>query len=154
MITWFDTDARGEFSGWVSPGSREMDVTVAAPGFDFRLFHAAVPAAGMQVRVDQRGGTIIMPAAKGEFLPFLQHAGATLYNPSVLDDWYTTPVGHDQFAVAAMEPGAWSVCMIRVIEREALVAGRIDRAERCSEGFLAPYGSLTFAKPPILRKAK
>ena len=154
MVGAFETDARGEFSGWVSPGARAMDVAIAAPGFDFRLFRAAVPAAGLQVTVDQRGGTIIMPAAQGELRPFLQHAGATLYDLSLLERWHIVPAGEDQFAAAAMEPGPWSVCMIRYDEREALLAGTIDRAERCSEGFLAPYGTLTFGKPAILRKQK
>jgi hypothetical protein len=154
MVGSVKTNERGVFSGTVSAGSRQMDVTVAAPGFDFRLFHTAVPPTGLEVRVDQRGGTIMMPAQSGDLLPYLQHAGATLFAPMIVERWYSRRVGSDSIAVSAMEPGAWSVCMARSSEYRELLAGRIDRAERCAEGFLAPYGTMTFARPRILGKKK
>jgi hypothetical protein len=147
------TDFRGEFAATAPPQTRELDVIVGAPGFDVRMFHTRTPEAPMQLRVSQEGGRITVPASDGDFHPFLQHAGATL---SVGESHLRGLQAHlrtgelRQVSLWPLEPGPYSLCMLRYSEWPLLLAGLLDRTQHCSEGFLPPHGELTFAAPRVV----
>jgi hypothetical protein len=148
------TDFRGEFHAIAPPGARELDVIVGAPGFDVRLFHTRTPEGPMELRVVQQGGRIVVPASTGELHPYLQHAGATMYvgQSQVRGLQAHLREGEPrQVILWPLEPGPYSLCMLRHSEQPLLRAGLLDRTQRCTEGFLPPHGELTFAVPAVLR---
>lgn len=144
------TNFRGEFAAVAPPGAREIDLLVGAPGFDFRMFHTQIAERPLQVRVTQQGGTIVIPAPVGDLQPYLQHAGAVHFAGGPTVHGLQVRTRDQQVVLSPMEPGPYSLCMIRHAEERALRAGLLDRRERCSEGFLPPYGELTFSPPRIL----
>lgn len=145
------SDARGAFGVFAPPGAREVDMSVAAPGFDFRMFHTRIAEGILTVPMSQLGGTITVPSARGELNPYLQHAGAIESAASLV--WCCDAFETDgKLVMPSMEPGPYSLCYIRDRERMALRAGRINRAMQCVEGFLPPHGTLVFAAPPALEK--
>jgi hypothetical protein len=148
------TDFRGEFRATAPPGARELDVIVGAPGFDVRLFHTRTPDGPMELRVVQQGGRIVVPASAGDLHPYLQHSGATMYvgQSQVRGLQAHLREGEPrQVILWPLEPGPYSLCMLRHAEQPLLRAGLLDRTDRCTEGFLPPHGELTFAAPPVLR---
>ena len=146
------TDARGAFGVFAPPGAREVDLSVAAPGFDFRMLHTRVPSGPITIQVRQEGGTIVVPAAAGDLQPYLQHAGATEAVSLLTSLWSVQEAG-GKLVIPAMEPGPYSLCFIRHNEHHALRAGRVDRARHCTEGFLPHQGTLVLPPPPVLANA-
>lgn len=150
------TDARGQFVAVVPGAARQIDVTVEAAGFDLRLLHTPIGNDVLQLKLEQRGGSLVLPAAEaGDLQPYLEHAGATRPLASILDGPFAHRLsvgGETRVAISPIEPGAYSVCMVTHSEREALRAGAIDRRERCTDGYLPPYGTVTLASPKITRR--
>ena len=138
-----ESDATGEFASIVPAAAREVNVFVAPPGFVLKLFHTHLqPGKMMNIPVDQRGGTLIVPGASGTLLPQLAHAGATSSALLIPEPWRTTPVEAERVVLESLEPGSWTLCMIAPNEYAAFDAGfRPD--DRCASGFLPPFGTLT-----------
>jgi hypothetical protein len=150
-IPFNETNAAGEFTTALPAGAKEIDVAAAAPGFDFRIVHTRLQDGMMlNIKVDQRGGTLTIPVPRGPTHPFLVHSGAVVpaeiaasQTPS---QQLTSAEGERHLVLNAMEPGVYAICSLRPDEVPALRAGAVDRKARCVDGFLAPYSSLSFGK--------
>jgi protocatechuate 3,4-dioxygenase beta subunit len=148
-IPFNETNAAGEFTTALPAGAREIDVAAAAPGFDFRIVHTRLLDGMMlNIKVDQRGGTLTIPVPRGSTHPFLVHSGAVVpaeiaasQTPS---QQQTSAEGEHHLVLNAMEPGVYAICSLRPDEVPAFRAGAIDHNARCSTGFLAPFSTLSF----------
>lgn len=136
------TDAAGELSTTIAPGSKEIDVSVLPPGFAAKLFHTHVQGGTLNVRVDQRGGTISVPAPAGELHPFLFHNGALMNAEAYLGDWQAR-VEAGRIVISSIDGGVYAVCMRSVADARA--AARAD-AKDCSSGILPQFGTLTLGE--------
>ena len=147
------TDISGEFSGTVAPGAREIDVIVAPPGFAFRMVHTRLYTGMMlNLKVEQRLGTIVLPLRSGATRAFLSHAGALVSAESIPFNWPSATIQRlsgveARLVLAAAEPGPYLLCYLKNEEAAAFRAGVIDRETHCSEGFLAPFGTLELELP-------
>jgi hypothetical protein len=138
------TDEKGEFSTTVSPGAREIDVFVAAPGFALKMFHTRIREASLIVPVDQRGGNLTVPAPHdgGPRHPYLVHNGMW-YPADALDGRFARQESN-RVVIRAIDPGAYTLCVATHDEANAARHG-IMFARPCSNVFLAPYGNASFA---------
>jgi hypothetical protein len=156
LIMPAQTNFRGEFGATAPRAARELDIIVGAPGFDIKMFRQRAPVGPLQIRVTQHGGRLVIPMGTGDLEPYLQHAGATEFLGQHIRGMQAQIRGGDgatpQLVLSPLEPGPYSLCMIRHTEAPLLRAGLLDRHERCTEGFLPPHGELTFAPPRVLKQ--
>ncbi|HEX8617990.1 MAG TPA: carboxypeptidase-like regulatory domain-containing protein [Thermoanaerobaculia bacterium] len=157
LIMPAETNFRGEFGAVAPRAARELDVIVGAPGFDVRMFRQRAPTGPLQIRVTQHGGRLVIPLASNDLEPYLQHAGATEFLGEHIRGMQAQIRGGAggaprQLVLGPLEPGPYSLCLIRHIEAPLLRAGLVDRNERCSEGYLPPHGELIFATPRVIKQ--
>ena len=132
------TNANGEFACPIAGGTRELDFSVDAPGFAYKMFHLVVSENGIDVPMDQAGGTLIVdvPPFNGDdpsTLPFLIHLGARRALPYIgRPAFQKTDTGY-RIRVAMLERGEYRVC--------------IGTTDRCASGFLPPLGELSLVLP-------
>jgi len=147
-VPWGDgtpdmTDANGRFASTAPPHAREIDVWVFAPGFAFKMVHTNIRHGELELQVDQRGGTVVVPAATADGRrAYLQHAGALIPAQVLVRMWAGGTGSSGTFAIPSMEAGQYAVCMLAPSEERAFHIGLINAGERCRDGFLAPFGSL------------
>jgi hypothetical protein len=134
------TDGNGEFDGTIAAAAREMDVMVEAPGLAFKAVHTRVQAGMLNLALDAATGQLLVPAPTAAMRPYLLHAGAFVPAQLLLNDWEARIEG-DRMQIGSMEPGSYSVCMLRDAEVAAFRAGSIDAQQRCVSGFLPPFGT-------------
>jgi hypothetical protein len=132
------TNANGEFACPMTGGTREIDFSVEAPGFAYKMFHLTVPEKGIDVPLDQAGGTLIVDAPPFDgndpsSLPFLIHAGARRAVPYVGRPAFEKTEHGYRIRIAMLERGEYRVC--------------IGATDRCVGGFLAPLGELSLMVP-------
>jgi hypothetical protein len=134
------TDGNGEFDATIAAAAREMDVFVEAPGLAFKAVHTRVQAGMLNLALDAATGQLVVPAPTTAMRPYLLHAGAFVPGQLLLNDWDAQIQG-DHLQLGSMEPGSYSVCMLRDAEVAAFRAGAIDARQRCVSGFLPPFGT-------------
>lgn len=137
-------DERGEFEALLAPGSREVDVFAAAPGFAFRAFHAGVPPGrDLTVLVDQEGGSLTAHWPDSELRPFLFHAGAFFEADRLVRDW-NARLAPGELSVTDIESGMYTLCMLTLDEIDPLRLrrGSVD-PKRCASGYVPRYGAAT-----------
>jgi Carboxypeptidase regulatory-like domain len=132
------TNANGEFACPMAAGTRQVDFTVEAPGFAYKMFHLMVTDKGIDVPLDQAGGTLVVDAppfdgADASTLPFLIHAGARRALPYIGRPAFEKTDRGYRIRVALLERGEYQVC--------------IGMTQRCANGFLPPLGELSLVVP-------
>jgi len=134
------TDASGELWTTISPGAKELDVLVFPPGFSSRLFHTRVLGGTLTLHVEQNGGTVSVPESDGDLHPYLLHNGAISLAEGYLGVWNARVAG-SQLVIPALDPGLYTLCMLRYSEVVSARAGAPPR--KCRSGFLPQFGELT-----------
>ena len=131
-VSTHTTDAAGRFFTTVPPGTSELDVRAAAPGFAYTIGHVRYENRVLQVSVSQQGGELRIVTGKGERFR-LKHAGAIVDIDQIRNSWMTADQPDGSIRIDEMEPGLYSLC----------------NETRCVDGFLAPFGSvrLELAEP-------
>jgi hypothetical protein len=148
------TDSQGRFTLSVPPATRELQVTVSAPGFALRTLRLPVPEnREIVLGLEQTAGTLVLEMDRG--LDYsnpnaptvvLLHGGALEWL-SYLLNWATTAGAQRQgeggkWVVPAVEPGAYQACWVFPAERPGLDFG-ITPSARCVSGYLASNGELS-----------
>ncbi len=136
------TNANGEFSCPLSPGTSEVDLSVQAPGFAYKMFHLKVTDGPIEIPVDQAGGTLIVDSPDFDgvdlaTLPYLIHNGARRALPYIGRPAFEKIDHGYRIKVSMLERGQYQVC--------------IGASQRCASGFLPPLGELTLAIPEVQR---
>ena len=145
-------DAQGHFEVTLPPPTREILLTVSAPGFALRTLRLPVPEdRTLNVGVEQSAGTLIVEPGEPLDLTdpnspmiFLLHGGSVEALPYLLS-WAIstgTPPDARRPVIPAVEPGAYQACLVLPSERPALDFG-ITPPDRCVSGILASNGELT-----------
>ena len=150
------SDSEGRFTLRLPRQTREVHLTVGAPGFALRLLRAAVPEDGpLSVGLDQASGTLIVESqetivwvAPGPGL-YVIHGGA-FEGLGYLSLWaYRNGVDNSgpeqrRVVIPFLEPGAYTVCRVDAAARAALDQGVLP-AKGCARGQLPANGELTLA---------
>lgn len=157
------TDAQGRFEVRLPPKTQEMILTVAAPGFAFRILRVPVPEdRKLGIGVEQLAGTLVIePQDSLDYrdpnspMVYLLRGGAVENLPTLLA-WAATsgagPRQEGRAVIPGVEPGDYQVCLALPSERLGLDFG-ITPPDRCAGGTLASNGELTL-KVPGLRAAR
>jgi hypothetical protein len=136
------TDADGEVWTFTAPKAKELDIQVLAPGFTAFMFHTQVHPGTLNVRVDQRGGTLIVPTGKEGRSPYLLHNGAIEAAEMFLNSSWPSRVENDHVIIPAIDSGAYTLCMMTWRDVAAIRAGA-PPPRGCVSGTLAEFGTLT-----------
>lgn len=138
-----NADADGHFRFPLPPRTRELILSVAAPGFAYRLMRLTPGTDPINIRVEQLGGTLAVDSAlkKDGMRPYVLHDGAALTawafaylaNAKLTAD----PAERLRFEVDDVAPGEYSLCWLASIE-EAVA----PPAGRCVSGFVVPQAHL------------
>lgn len=140
----------GEFDLRLPPGTRDVTLAVAAPGYAFRMMRVAPRGEAIDVAVDQSGGTLAVdvPRAERGRHPYLVHDGAVF--SAAAASYFSGARMLDgarlRFEIAQTEPGGYSVCWLADAEVLAAATGVLP-AGRCTSGLLSRQGSLRLAMP-------
>lgn len=150
------TDVSGRFAFLLPNDSTECDFIVDAPGFALRLFHRAVAADSVTIRVDQRGGKLRLrlPQATNDGNvqhPWLIHDGGAVSAYALVRRRGSVPAA--MVPEGFLEPGAYRLCLGRVEELRAFRAG-ISPPGRCVSGLLVPFGDLELDATAIAASGK
>jgi hypothetical protein len=127
------TDSEGHFSAQIPAGTRELNVSVAAPGFAFWMGRAHLPDDHtVAITVDRNGGTLRLRLTGQPSGVFLVRDGVHISLSYLLQ--LAGHVGENGVVVPQLAPGHYAACRIP--------DGRMLR--RLSRGFL-PQDSCTTA---------
>lgn len=138
------TDVTGEFSGTVPPKAQEMDVVLLS-SFACKMVHTRVRQGTLTLLVESAGGTLIVPAPKDGLHPVLVHGGAAVA-AEVIGPHLGSTISDGRMSVPRMEPGPYSMCMVRVEQFLSIRATpSLYDLPNCQSGFLAPSGELRLA---------
>ncbi len=138
------TDVNGIATLLLRPGTQELDVYVAAPGFPLRTLHRHIDESRLLVRVGQiRGGNLRIRLPNFEHRDdrgFVIHDGAVFgsFLFGIVRDMRTDPV---DVTLADIEAGQYAVCFVPGDARGSLRAGSLP-PDRCRAGQLDPGGEL------------
>ncbi len=148
------SDSQGRVTLYLPPATREMFVTVSAPGFSLRTLRLPVPESReLVLGLEQAAGTLVVEmdrpldyADPNAPSVILLHGGA-FEGLGPLLRWAASAgvqrQGEDsKWVVPAMEPGAYQACWIFPAERPGLDFG-ITPPSRCASGYLASNGELS-----------
>jgi hypothetical protein len=121
------SDGNGRYVHRLPPSVASFDLAVAAPGFAFMLDHVEYHDKPLLSIVDQRSGTLSLRGSQVDRM-VLRHNGARIWVSMLLvPSWTGRMETEHEIVIPAMEAGPWSLCS----------------AERCVDGFLVPFGTLT-----------
>jgi hypothetical protein len=145
------TDAEGRFRVRLDAQTDAVVLSILAPGFTFehRRFRTDVP---LEISLSQAGGTLELTSAPadGAPMPLIEYAGEYL-SLGVLRGW--TQMNGGQFGdrsavrVSQLPPGHYVVCAPREGQTHADLLRAPRSAKQCTNGFLAPGGTLRLAVP-------
>jgi hypothetical protein len=148
------TDGEGKFTADVPPGCAEVLVSLAAPGYAYRLVRALVPdEGGLAIDVAQPGGTLVFEvpnaSADPDLVPMFVHGRARLPLPFIGN---LTTASPGRVTLDLAEPGPWSLCRATRAEVMQLMSTGALPTTGCSEGYLAPSGELVLRLPAASKK--
>ena len=150
MVSPRITDANGAFEAWLPPGSREFDVTVAAPGYAYMLDHLTFQEGKHLIaKLYQFGGTLSFPN-----VPSLQvvHGGGIIAVGELTRDWggrvEQRDTGVARVAIDMMEPGIYSLCLVDEGRFPLFRMSNGSVGGNCVAGVLPPQGTLTLDVKP------
>ena len=146
-----NSDAAGHFKVRLPAETRQMILNVAAPGFAFRTLRAAAQEP-LIVPVQAESGvlTLELPETldrsrwEAPAVALFHNAGSVAL--SQLLAWAgrhgAAPASEYRFQIPFMEPGDYSMCLVRVADAQTILAG--DRTGLlCASGNLPVFGELT-----------
>lgn len=146
-------DSQGGFRIFLPPATRELRVTVSAPGFALRTLRLPVPESReIVLGLEQAAGTLVVEMDRPlDYVDpnapsvVLLHGGAFAGLGHLLR-WAASAGVQRQgeggkWVVPAMEPGAYQACWIFPAEQPGLDFG-ITPPSRCVSGYLAANGEL------------
>lgn len=146
------TDADGGFEADLPPGTKDVGLTIGAPGHALRLARLAVTdeatitlgASGGRLVLDlRRPGRVVDDSAT----LYLVHDGA-LEAAGSLAAWSPAhATGGEPIVIDPIEPGTYALCLAGPAEVAALWRGGALPSERCRAGSVEPGGSLTLSPP-------
>ena len=140
------TRADGTFAAILTPGTREADVLIAAPGFGLGLFHLRIENRPLTITVDQSSGTLrlVLPALRHPLFAqaLLRHNGAATGPRALVGNWGTRIVRDEadgaELVVPMVDPGEWQLCL----------PSNGGEPPVCQSGYVAPGGELTLRTIP------
>ena len=151
------SDAQGLFKLMLPAESRQVVLTVAAPGFAFRMVRLPINDRQIGVRVETLGGTLVLdfeepPWSDDGIGPYVFHndAYSGLF-PLVqwgrfTDGEVDNHLERTHFVFPMLSPGDYGVCILSA--QEALSVGNSWRAlKHCASGYLPPNGELKLVVP-------
>ena len=142
ILPWDRTDSEGRFRVPVSPHQRNMTMTVAAPGFAFKIFELpAEPARPLTIHVQQGGGQLITTDEPDPSHRTYLFRGQTFLPVAALEAAGTARRDGAQVVIENLEPGHYDAC-ITDLQEAPVLARAVRPKERCVGGFLAPSGTL------------
>jgi hypothetical protein len=138
-----NTDIDGHFRFPLPPHTRDLLLSVSAPGFSYRLMRLTPGGDPLNVRLEQSGGALTIDCAltKDGLRPYILHDGAVLTawgfaylaNAKLSAD----PAERLRFEAGDVAPGEYSLCWLKGAE-EAIA----PPAGRCVSGFVVPQAHL------------
>jgi hypothetical protein len=137
------TDAEGHFRYPLPPHSNDLIVSVAAPGYAFRLMRVAPDSKPLNLRVEQLGGflEVSAPLEREGMKPYIVHDGAAItawgFGWLANAKFFADPAERLQFEMDDVAPGEYSLCWLKGVE-EAIA----PPAGRCVSGFVVPQAHL------------
>ena len=153
------TDEAGRFAVKLPPGTKEVALTVGAPGYAVKLTRLRIPS-DADDSPDAR--TITLDASGGKLVLNFQQPGRTddsfqplylFHNGGVQDARVIAGWGSDQptnvkgpAVVDSIEPGKYSLCRINPDDVVMLWQGQLP-SDRCRTGSLDADGTLTLVAP-------
>ena len=158
MSPLYTTDEDGRFELELSADAQNLILTVAAPGFAYRMLRASAAQEQVIIQVSQTIGSLVVALPDSVDLrnwdspiPVVLHNGA-FAALSQLSRWAafngTTPDSSNVVVAPLMEPGDYSACWIAPGQIGAFVAG-LAGPMKCESGNLTAFGELhlTLANP-------
>jgi Carboxypeptidase regulatory-like domain len=148
------TDAEGRFETRLPPRSRNLVMTVAAPGYAFRTFQVPFDDEPLVVSVGHAGGTLILELPESLDLerwdhrrPIVFHGGGIASILS-LREWALfhgqSPGSDNRFVIPEVEPGRYAACLAPLEAFRPLLAGA-NPGLPCVAGDLSIGGELTLS---------
>ncbi|HEX8029434.1 MAG TPA: hypothetical protein VF491_13265, partial [Vicinamibacterales bacterium] len=151
IVATIPVDTTGAFAFRVPPQTRDMLVAVAAPGFSFRMMRLPIPAAKLDLVVDQRGGMLSIEAPTAPLRPYVIHNGAILSAFTVAylarGRFLTNPDERIHVEVPSAEEGVYTLCLLSKDEERGVRLGAPLPDPRCVSGALARHGVLKLKAP-------
>ncbi|HYC89423.1 MAG TPA: hypothetical protein VEO54_09450 [Thermoanaerobaculia bacterium] len=141
------TDATGSFFTTLPPGTKEVAINLAPPGFAYKMVTTAVPERGKKLRipVSQKGGTLAIEGdAPKEHDYWITRRGAVAALDMLLSNWggrRTVVDGRARTEVPLMEPGPYTLCTVRQAEVRSFLCGVLPRSALYGSPFSAMRGS-------------
>ena len=137
------TDTAGHFQHPLPPNAQDLVVSVAAPGYAYRLMRTAAGKEPLNVHLDQAGGAleIEVGAEKDGMKPFVIHDGVamTAWSFAYLSHalLFGDPARRLKFETPEVAPGEYSLCWLKSLEEAAA-----PPPGRCVSGTVVPQSRL------------
>jgi len=157
--TFTRTDQDGRFDFTLPPGSEEVGLTVAAPGYALKLMRLKIAADdddspdSHTIDLDTTGGTLVLnlqPAENSRNAPaafYLVHNHA-IEDARALISWSNNqgvPSSNAPPVIKAIEPGKYALCAVDPAQVATLWQGALPQ-DRCRSGSLDQGGTLTLSQ--------
>jgi hypothetical protein len=154
ISTGTSTEADGHFTHFVSPGARVADIALYPPGFALKIIRVPLDGTPITLVANPDGGELSVKMSTADhdargINPYLIHDGGLVGLNTVLFRWPARTADADGIftgTLAMMEPGTYSLCLLRQGDR--LAAGRSPDAFGCKSGYLPPGGKLSLSLLP------
>lgn len=145
------TGGDGTFVAKLAQHAEEVDVLIFAPGFSFLFCRRPTREGYLRVRVDQRGGTLMLRTPPHGV--FLVHDGAAIHLELLENRWPVQAADDSggRLAIKApmLDPGVYALCEVAAPAEDAFMrsGGRVG-ATACVTGALDPLGTLALELAP------
>jgi hypothetical protein len=148
------TDAEGRFETDLPPGSHNVVLTVAAPGYAFRVLQIPLEETPLVVPVGHASGTLVLELPESLDLsrwdtqrPIIFHGGGVV-SVYALRSWAAfhgqRPESESRLVVPNVEPGRYAACLAPLDSVGPLLAG-VNPGVPCVAGDLAISAELTLS---------
>lgn len=142
----YATGAAGSFAVTIPHQASEFDVVSMSAGFAFQLDHLVYGKEPVTIRLNQRGGTLILRTSEPS--PFLVRSGATMPLRLLQNRWpveiETAADGTAKTIAPMMAPGSYALCSVPAANVDVFRnTGGAAGAKQCVAGVLDSLGTLT-----------
>ena len=145
-IFFNSTDTSGRFTAFVPPGTRTVDIHVAAPGLSYSTRTRQLTGQDeLFIAVDDRSGTLTLSIADNGSRPVLFHNGSVIAVGLLTARWmgYEKQSGGRRIiAIPQMEPGPYTLCGFPA---SVIVSYQINPGSNCATAILPPFGAASLA---------
>lgn len=156
------TDQNGSFEVTVPPGTKEVGLTVGAPGYAIKLVRLKLPgendsAEANTITLDDSGGTLVLNFHPPDGAPdnsdmlYLVHDGA-IQDGRTIAGWganHAGAGGDGSATVDSIEPGKYALCSLADPSQVTAIWSGALPADRCKSGSLEQGETLTLSPPVI-----